>query len=81
MNDVLFANDYSRSLNSLEKNLGRALHIEDIMNANTVYDLSKFGEGQICEVQYGFIDMDWINILNIFDKTPLNWVMRDNGIS
>ena len=68
-NDKNFTNDYRRSIQSLEKNMSQAFFIDDIHSPQTSKEDSKI---EYKEVQYGIINLDWVNILNIFDQQPIS---------
>jgi len=68
-NDKNFTNDYRRSSQSLEKNMSQAFFFDEIHSPQNSKEDSKI---EYKEVQYGIINLDWVNILNIFDQQPIS---------
>ena len=65
-----FTNEYKRSIHTLERNMQQALMIDEIQSAKRPFE---DGESPCAipasyEVQYGLIDLGWVNVLNVFDQ-------------
>ena len=68
--DQNYTAEYVRSLNALERNLAQAFQIDKIETPHN-QELTKHGDRtSIYEVQYGFIHLDWLNVLNVFNQEP-----------
>ena len=72
--DQEFTNEYKRNINVLERNLKQALMIDEISSPENAFSKKELNlpAGPLYEVQYGLIDLNWVNILNIFDQVPIN---------
>ena len=67
VSDQIFTNEYCRSMQALERNMGQALMIDEIRSSGNMIAADNDKE-KVFEVQYGFIDLDWISMLNVFDQ-------------
>jgi hypothetical protein len=69
-----FSNEYRRSIHTLERNMQAALMIDEIQSPKKAFkEDEEYHEATTTfEVQYGLIDLQWVNMLNIFDQSPIN---------
>jgi len=69
-----FSNVYRRSIFTLERNMQQALMIDEIQSPKKAFTADEASQEApaIYEVQYGLIDLQWVNILNIFDQSPVH---------